>query len=55
VPTYEFKCDKCNSTVELHRSFDEEGVPTCTTCNSSMSRVWQAIPAHFKGGGWGGK
>lgn len=27
----------------------------CTGCNSTMSRVWQATPAHFKGGGWAGK
>jgi len=55
VPRYDYKCDNCGSQVEISRSFDEEVLPMCTGCNSTMSRVWQATPAHFKGGGWGGK
>jgi len=55
MPRYDYKCDTCGSQIEISRSFDEEVLPMCTGCNSTMSRVWQATPAHFKGGGWGGK
>ena len=55
MPRYDYKCDTCGSQIEVERSFHEEGSPICTGCNSTMSRVWQATPAHFKGGGWGGK
>jgi hypothetical protein len=55
MPSYDFKCDTCSSVIEVQRSFDEEGTPTCIPCNKTMTRMWQATPAHFKGGGWGGK
>ena len=55
MPRYDYKCDTCGSQIEVERSFHEEGSPICTGCNSTMSRVWQTTPAHFKGGGWGGK
>ena len=55
MPSYDYKCDTCNSTIEVQRSFDEESTPMCTSCNGTMSRVWQATFAHFKGGGWGGQ
>ena len=55
MPTYDYKCNNCNSQVEVTRSFDQDGDPMCTGCNSTMSRVWQATPAIFRGGGWGGK
>jgi putative FmdB family regulatory protein len=55
MPRYDYKCENCSSVIEIERSFDEESVPVCTSCNTSMSRVWQATPAVFKGGGWGGQ
>ena len=55
MPSYDYKCEKCSSVVEITRAFDEESSPSCTYCQSYMSRVWTATPAHFKGGGWGGK
>lgn len=55
MPAYDFKCESCNSIVEIQRAFDEESSPMCTACNKTMTRVWQATPAHFKGGGWGGQ
>jgi len=55
MPKYDYKCETCNSTIEVTRSFDEEGSPLCTTCNSTMIRQWNATPAIFRGGGWGGK
>jgi putative FmdB family regulatory protein len=54
MPKYDYKCNNCSSEIEITRSFDEDIEPMCTGCNSTMSRVWQATPAVFRGGGWGG-
>lgn len=55
MPKYDYKCDKCNSVIEITRSFDEDSSPMCTSCNSTMVRQWSVTPAIFRGGGWGGK
>ena len=55
MPKYDYKCDKCGGQVEVTRAFDEDSQPMCTGCNSTMSRVWSATPAIFRGGGWGGQ
>lgn len=55
MPKYDYKCSKCDTVVEVTRSFQDNGDELCSGCNSPMSRVWQATPAHFKGGGWAGK
>lgn len=48
---YSYKCSKCESTCEVNRSIhDNEVLPNC--CSGPMSRVWDAAPAHFKGGGF---
>lgn len=28
-------------------------IPPCDLCGSPMSRVFNAVPTHFRGGGWG--
>ena len=55
MPKYDYACNSCNSVIEITRSFDEESSPMCTSCNTTMIRQWQATPAIFRGGGWGGK
>ena len=52
MPRYDYKCNKCGGTQEVERGFGEDHEPTC--CQTSMSRVWSATPAIFRGGGWGG-
>ena len=52
MPKYDYKCNRCGSTQEIERGFGESYAPTC--CQDSMSRVWSATPAIFRGGGWGG-
>ena len=53
MPRYDFKCNKCGSVREVVMSFGDSTLPVC--CQESMTKVFQATPAHFKGGGWGGK
>jgi putative FmdB family regulatory protein len=50
MPTYDYKCDVCGSQREVAKEIGDESVPTC--CQTSMTRVWSAIPAIFKTGGF---
>ncbi len=53
MPNYDYKCNECGMVREIYREFGEDHEPTC--CQASMSRVWTATPAVFRGGGWGGQ
>lgn len=55
MPNYDFKCNECQTTVEMYMGFDDQNVPFCVTCEGPLTKVFTPTPAHFKGGGWGGK
>lgn len=56
MPTYEYVCKKCGSTVELIRSItDESPGPLCCSenCNAEpMVRQISATSFVLKGSGW---
>jgi putative FmdB family regulatory protein len=51
MPIYEYKCVKCQISMEMERSIHEEADPIC--CGESMSRVYGTFGITFKGNGWG--
>jgi hypothetical protein len=53
IPRYDFKCNICGGIQEVTMGFGDSTLPVC--CSESMSKIYQATPAVFKGGGWGGK
>lgn len=55
MPKYDFRCPTCETVVELYKEFKDNSVPTCEVCNVGLSKVFQATPAVFRGGGWGGQ
>jgi putative FmdB family regulatory protein len=55
MPTYDFKCDKCNSQVEMHFAYDAVHAPVCTECGGTMTKNYTPPAVHFRGGGWGGQ
>jgi len=48
MPLYDFKCNYCNSVIEI----DNPNPPMCTTCGNTMARIWSAPAVHFKGTGF---
>jgi putative FmdB family regulatory protein len=54
MPMYHFKCFKCNAEAEKYFGFHDKHEATCE-CGNVMSKVIQATPAVFRGGGWGGQ
>lgn len=53
MPRYDYKCGKCGGVQEVYQEFGHNYTPTC--CQESMTKIYSATPAHFKGGGWGGQ
>lgn len=50
---YQYKCNQCNSEVEVERSIKDKALaPICTNCHGTMSRVWNAPAIEFKGRGF---
>jgi putative FmdB family regulatory protein len=54
MPTYEFRCDKDKTMLEIQQGFYDDNIPNCPLCGKEMQKVFQATPAVFRGGGWGG-
>lgn len=65
MPTYQYRCPECKKVQELEASIhDGPAEPwLCFDCTLSsvppryvrMRRVWSAVPAIFRGGGWASK
>ena len=50
---YQYKCNACNTQVEVERSIrDEERAPICMDCHGTMSRVWNSPAITFNGAGF---
>ena len=48
VPNYDFKCETCNSVVELQ----DPTALRCGTCGNTMVRIWTSPGIQFKGSGF---
>jgi len=54
MPIYEYICDTCHDEFEIRRSFSEEGVPPCPSCNGTgkVHKVFSPPAIVFKGKGF---
>lgn len=53
MPTYEYLCNKCNTVIEVKRSYSErETEIICPNCNLASSRVYSTPGIQFKGTGF---
>lgn len=52
-PRYEYKCPRCQISIEQTRGFDEDSpAPMCGDCCVGMEKVYGSTPVHFKGSGF---
>jgi putative FmdB family regulatory protein len=54
MPKYDFVCMACDSSVEIHLTFDSTERPVCSKCGNFMNKSFTPPAIQFKGGGWGG-
>jgi len=53
MPTYEYKCEKCDHRFETLQSMTDESLKECPECNGRVKRVISAGSGIiFKGGGF---
>jgi putative FmdB family regulatory protein len=52
VPTYDYRCDRCERTFEVRQRISDEPLTTCDRCGGPIRRLLAAAPFILKGGGW---
>jgi len=52
VPTYDYRCDRCEHTFEVRQRISEAPLTTCDRCGGPIRRLLAAAPFILKGGGW---
>ena len=52
MPTYDYRCDRCERTFEVRQRISAEPLTTCERCGGSIRRLLAAAPVILKGGGW---
>jgi putative FmdB family regulatory protein len=52
VPTYDYRCDRCERTFEVRQRISEDPLTTCEQCGGPIRRLLAPAPFILKGGGW---
>ncbi len=52
MPTYEYKCDKCDHSFEVFQSMSDEPVKSCEKCGHEVRKVFNSTGIIFKGSGF---
>jgi putative FmdB family regulatory protein len=52
VPTYDYRCDRCERTFEVRQRISETPLSTCDRCGGPIHRLLSPAPFILKGGGW---
>lgn len=52
MPTYDYRCQSCDSRFEVWQKITDEPVETCPTCGGPVRRVLHPVGLVFKGSGF---
>ncbi|MCK5672452.1 MAG: zinc ribbon domain-containing protein [Spirochaetales bacterium] len=53
MPTYDYKCEKCERTFEYFQSMSDDPLTVCQDCNGSLKRlIGGGLGIIFKGSGF---
>jgi putative FmdB family regulatory protein len=52
VPTYDYRCDRCERTFEVRQRISEAPLTVCERCGGPIHRLLAPAPFILKGGGW---
>ena len=52
MPTYEYRCEKCDENFDVVQSFQDDPLTKCPTCGSPVRKVFGSVGIVFKGSGF---
>ncbi len=52
MPTYQYQCTDCGSSLEVRQSFSDEPLTVCPECEGRLRKVFNAVGVVFKGSGF---
>jgi len=52
MPTYEYKCKKCEETFEKFQSVKDDALTKCIRCDGEVSKVFHPVGVIYKGSGF---
>lgn len=52
MPTYAYRCTRCNEEFDIYQRFDEESLTTCPRCGASLRKLFTPSGIVFKGQGF---
>ncbi|MFM6980875.1 MAG: FmdB family zinc ribbon protein [Micrococcales bacterium] len=52
MPTYTYKCLKCERVFDVQQSINDEALKTCDACQGELKKVFGKIAVTFKGSGF---
>jgi putative FmdB family regulatory protein len=52
MPKYDYKCDNCETVVEVQKSINDSSSQVCQSCGNEMVKVYSSVGVTFKGSGF---
>ena len=52
MPTYTYRCKDCSEDLEVVRSFSDDPLTVCPSCDGELRQVFKPAGIVFKGSGW---
>lgn len=52
MPTYVYRCDRCEETIEAFQSFSDEPLRTHEGCGGALTKLFHPTGVVFKGSGF---
>ncbi len=52
MPIYEYRCNSCDSVIEIIQKFSDAPLTQCRNCGGTLERLISPPGLQFKGSGW---
>lgn len=52
MPKYDYKCDDCETVVEIQKSINDSSIQICESCGKHMVKIYSSVGVTFKGSGF---
>ncbi|MBL7714085.1 MAG: zinc ribbon domain-containing protein [Bdellovibrionales bacterium] len=52
MPLYEYRCEKCEKTIEAMQKFSDAPLETCEFCGGKLHKLMSLNSFSLKGTGW---